>query len=138
MCFSRWSFPYTSCTGFNIWGVSLTHHVLAFILTAEFLLHIPCWLHFYRISLTHPAGCGEFVLHIPSCFISMWGVSLTHPVLVVVVFLFCFLCEELLSSAVYSEDNPLKKKKKKKKKKSCGKAVPGKKCEKVTNQRRKP
>ena len=27
-------------------GVSLTHPVLASFLSGEFLLHIPCWLHF--------------------------------------------------------------------------------------------
>ena len=69
---------------FFIWGVSLTHPVLASFLCREFLLHIPCWLHL----------CGEFPLHIPcwlhfylgsfcytshAGFIFLWGVSLTHP-----------------------------------------------------------
>ena len=84
-------------------GVSLTRPVLALILSADILLHIPCCLHFYRgsfsytsragfifiwgFSLTYPrAGftflCWEFLLHIP-CFFSFFffteGISLTHP-----------------------------------------------------------
>ena len=73
---------------FLTWGVSLTHPVLTFFLCGEFLIHIPCWLLFFE--------CGEFLLHIPcwlcfyvgsfsytsrAGFISIWGVSLTHPVL---------------------------------------------------------
>ena len=39
------SFSYTSRAGFTfLWGVSLTHPVLASFLSGEFLLHIPCWL----------------------------------------------------------------------------------------------
>ena len=72
------SFPYISPAGFIliwwvspkqpmlasffIWGVSLTHPMLTLFLCGEFVLHIPCYLHFYL---------GRF----------MWGVSLTHPVL---------------------------------------------------------
>ena len=49
-------FLYTSRAGFNfIWGVSLTHFVLASILSGEFLLHILFWLIF---------SSGEFLLHI--------------------------------------------------------------------------
>ena len=156
-----------------MWGVSLTHPVLTSLLCGEFLLHIPCCLHFYvgsfsytsravftsmrGVSLTHPVLssllCGEFLLHIPCClhfyvgsfsytsravFTSMWGVSLTHPVLSSLLcgeFLlhipcclhfyvgsfsytsradffftsYIFKCEELFSSADYSENNPLKK-----------------------------
>ena len=90
------SFSYTSQAGFIfIWGVSLTHPVLApfffffffFLLSREFLLHIPCW--FYSIF-------WEFLFHIPSWIhfyarsfsytsrarlIFIWGVSLTHPML---------------------------------------------------------
>ena len=130
------SFPYISSAGFIfiwgvspkqpmlasffIWGVSLTHPMLTLFLCGEFVLHIPCYLHFYLgrfmwgVSLTHPvlpsflSGkvyvgsfsytsrvaficiweglCGEFLLHIPCCLHFylgrfMWGVSLTHPVL---------------------------------------------------------
>ena len=85
----RGSFPYTSRAGF--------------ILSGEFLLHVPCWLHFYRgsfsyvyrtsftfiwgVSLTHPiitlCLCGEFLLHIPCWLVLFICVfSLTHPVLV--------------------------------------------------------
>ena len=96
-----------------MWGVSLTHPVLASFLSGEFLLHIPCWLHFYvgsfpytsrasfifiwGISLTHPIMasflCGEFLLHTPCCLILMQGVSLTLPVLAV----FCLFFKYFLS-----------------------------------------
>ena len=67
------SFSYTSHAGFIfIWGVSLTYPVLASFLTGEFLLHIPCWLHFYLGSFPYTSRAG---------FIFNWGVSLTHPVL---------------------------------------------------------
>ena len=78
------SFSYTSHSCFIfVWGVSLTHPMLAFshsfsssssfiFYSGEFLLHIPCWLHF------HP-GSFSFTSH--SCFIFVWGVSLTHPML---------------------------------------------------------
>ena len=89
------SFSYTSLSGFIfIWGASLTHPTLALIFCAEisytsqvgffffffffflnsgeFLLHIPCWLHFYAESFDDSSRTG---------FISIWGVSLTHPVM---------------------------------------------------------
>ena len=79
-------------------------HVLSWLLflSREFPSHIPCWLHFYLgsfsytsragfismrgVSLTHPKLAtflwGEFLLHIPCCFFYfIWGVSLTHLVL---------------------------------------------------------
>ena len=66
------SFSYTSHTWLIfLWGVSLTHPMLALISSGEFLLHIPCWLQFYlgSFSLTHPVLAsilsGEFLLHIP-------------------------------------------------------------------------
>ena len=73
-----------------ILGVSLTHPILAYFLSVEFLLHVPSWL-FYFIFYS-----GEFLLHIPcwldlylrsfiytpsARFIFLWGVSLTHPAL---------------------------------------------------------
>ena len=75
------SFSYTSCAGFLMCGVSLTHPVLA-SLCVEFLLHILCWLPYvwsfsytscagffvWRVSLTCTvlvSSCGEFLLHIP-------------------------------------------------------------------------
>ena len=100
--FYQGSFSYTSHAGIFIWGLSLTHPVLALILSAVLLCHSPCWLHFYLgsssytsrsgfiliwgVSLTHPALasflCGEFVLLIPCCINFYAGrVSLTHPVL---------------------------------------------------------
>ena len=95
------SFSYTSRAGFIfIWGVSLTHPVLASILSADFLLHITCWLHFYRGSLSYPCRAGFFFLFVfylgslfytsHADFVFMWGVSLTHPVLP------SFLCGEFL------------------------------------------
>ena len=57
---------------FVIERVSLTHLVLASFLSGEFLLHIPCWLHFYLGSFSYTSRAG---------FIFIWGVSLTHPML---------------------------------------------------------
>ena len=90
-------FPYISSAGFIlIWGVSPKQPMLASFLSGEFLLHIPCWLCFYVVSLSYTSRvtfifiweglCGEFLLHIPCCLHFylgrfMWGVSLTHPVL---------------------------------------------------------
>ena len=64
---------YTSQAGFIfIGGVSLTHPVLVLFLCREFLLHIPCCLHFCEGSLSDTSLmpsflCWEFPLHIPSC-----------------------------------------------------------------------
>ena len=55
-----------------IWGVSLTHSVLASFLSRKFLLHIPCRLHFYVGSFSYTSHAD---------FVFMWGVSLTHRVL---------------------------------------------------------
>ncbi len=55
-----------------MWGVSLRHPMLALFLSGEFLLHNPCWLHFYLVSLSYTSR---------AVFIFMQGVSLTHPVL---------------------------------------------------------
>ena len=75
--------------------------VLASFLFGEFLLHIPCWLHFiWGVCLTHPvltlSFYREFFLHIPcyhnfyvgslsytsrAVLIFMKGVSFTHPML---------------------------------------------------------
>ena len=118
-------------SGLNfITWLSLTHaklllllyflFILFYILSGEFLLNIPCWLHFsytsnagficlWGVSLIHPMPASfsnlgsfsdtslavfiltaELLLNIPCCFISIWGVSLTHPVL------FSFLSRESL------------------------------------------
>ena len=82
------SFSYKSRAGFDIiWGVSLTHPVLASILSGEFLLHIPCWLQFYLGSFSYTSRAG-FFFHVGSFsetsragYNFNWGVSLTHPVL---------------------------------------------------------
>ena len=83
-------FSYRSCVSsfflslflflFFILGVSLTHPMLGSFLSGEFLLHIPCWLHFYlgSFSYTSRAGC-VFIYFLFLFFI--WGVSLTHPML---------------------------------------------------------
>ena len=59
-------------------GVSLTHPVLPLFLCGEFLLHIPSCLDFYVRSFSYTSGAGFF----SSSFFSIWGLSLTHPVLV--------------------------------------------------------
>ena len=55
----RRSFSYRSRAGFIcVWGVSLTHPVLASFLCGDFLLHIPCWLHFYVGSFSYTSCAG--------------------------------------------------------------------------------
>ncbi len=49
-------------------GVCHTHPVLAWFLSGVFLLHIPCWFHFYRGSFSYTSGAG---------FGFIWGE--THP-----------------------------------------------------------
>ena len=96
--FYRGSFSYTSRAGFIfIWGVSLTHPVLAaflfifyfYFLSGEFLLHIPCWIYFFVGSFSYTSR-ARFVfffffwgVSLPhrAGFIFIGGVSLTHPVL---------------------------------------------------------
>ena len=57
-----------------ICGVSLTHPMMALFFCGEFLLHIPCCLHFYARSFLLCIPCwlpfyyGEFLLHIPRLF----------------------------------------------------------------------
>ena len=65
-----------------IWGVSLTHPMLASFLFGEFLLHILCWLHFYLGSFFYTSHAG---------FIFLWGVSLKHPELALILCVFFFL-----------------------------------------------
>ena len=55
-----------------IWGVSLTHPMLASFLSGEFLLRIPWWLSF---------SVGSFSYTSRARFTFIWGVSLTHPML---------------------------------------------------------
>ena len=62
--------------------VSLTHPMQALILSADFLLHMPCWFHFYPGNFSYTSRAG---------FIFMRGVSSTHPMPTV------FLCGELRS-----------------------------------------
>ena len=82
------SFSYTSHVGFIfIWGVSLTHPVLASFLSREILLHIQCGLHFYLGSFSYTSTAG---------FIFMWGISLTHPMLAL---FFCGGCFSYTSRA---------------------------------------
>ena len=71
------NFSYRSCVVsllfYFIKGVCLTHPVLAWFLSGVFLLHIPCWFHFYRGSFSYTSRAG---------FVFIWGVSLTHLMLV--------------------------------------------------------
>ena len=106
------SFSYTSHVGFTfLWGVSRTHPlltsflfmsgvslihpVLQSFLSAEFLLHIPCWLFFFFFFFNYlgcfcDTSCAGFFFYLGSFsytsragffFFSLFfsGVSLTHP-----------------------------------------------------------
>ena len=80
------------CLFVFIWGVSVTHPVLASFLSGEFLLQIPCWLYF---SLTHQimacfSNLGSFFYTSRAGLIFIWGVSLKHHMLA------SFLCGEFL------------------------------------------
>ena len=85
---------------FLIWGVSLTHLVLASFLCREFLSHIPYWLYVYLGSFSYTSHASFFLFSFLSVgsfsytsragFISMQGVSLTRPELA------SFLCGEFL------------------------------------------
>ena len=72
--FSMGSFSYTShaCLIF-LWGVSLTHPVLASYLCVELFLNIRYWLYLYL---------GSFSYTSHACFLFLWGVCLTYPELV--------------------------------------------------------
>ena len=125
-------FLYTSHAGFFfMWGVSLTHPVLASFLYGEFLLHIPCWLHFYaaNFSYTFRAGfffsfvsgefvthsalawffCGEFLLHIPWFFCGEFFLHIRCWLLFVLIWglslthpvLASYLCGEFLLHTPY-------------------------------------
>ena len=66
------NFSYRSRAGFLFYQGRLSYTSCAglIFLSGVFLLHIPCWFHFYRgNSLTHPVLglflSGEFLLHIP-------------------------------------------------------------------------
>ena len=98
--FNLGSFYYTSRAGFYVWGVSLTHPMLALYLSGEFFIHIPFWLHFYLGSFSYTShACFNFLWGISYTshvgfffffffFFLFFGVSLTHPVLA------SFLCGE--------------------------------------------
>ena len=112
--FNLGSFSYTSRAGFIfIQGVSLTHPVLALVLSGKFLLHIPCLLFFlWGVSLTHPmmtlflSGelffthpvlalffCRKFLLHIP-CWLHFYLGSFSY--ISHAGFFFLFLSGEFL------------------------------------------
>ena len=117
------SFSYTS-RAVLIFMQAISHMLPSF-LRREFVWHIPCCLRFYAGSFSYTSHvgfflCGEFLLHIPSWLLFMWGVCITDPELTSLpcrefllhipcwlLFCCCCWCEELLSSAVYSEDSPL-------------------------------
>ena len=50
--------------------------MLTLILFGEFLLHIPCWLHWYAGSFSYTFRAG---------FTIVWGVSVTHPMLALIL-----------------------------------------------------
>ena len=125
--FYRGSFSYTPRAGFTLmYGISLTHPMLPPFLCMEF--------------------AGSFSYIFQAAFLFMWGVSITYPMLVsfyarnfpihpeltfLYVGSFSYTsragigwCEQLVSSAVYSEDNPVTNK-------SWVEAGPGEKCEKI-------
>ena len=67
------SFSYRSRAGFIfLWGVSLTHPVLASFLSGEFLLHIPFFSFFFFFLFFFKSR--EFLLHIP-CWLLFHVVS---------------------------------------------------------------
>ena len=94
---------------FLIWGVTLTHPSIAFFFFGsfsykshagffspsflsffsfrEFLLHIPWWLHFYLGCFSYTFGTAFFFFFFFFSFF-IWGVSLTHSMLVL------FFCGE--------------------------------------------
>ena len=75
------SFSYTSIAGFIfIWGVSLTHPMLASFLSGEFLLHIPGWIYFSVGSFSCTSHAAFFFFLVFLLFL-IWGVFLTQPVL---------------------------------------------------------
>ena len=83
------NFSYTSHACFIfLWRVSLTHAGLFCLfyfsfLSGEFLLHIPCWLHFYLGSLLYTYFCLGSFLHILG-----W---------LILSLIFFFFCGEFLS-----------------------------------------
>ena len=95
--FYRRSFSYTCRAGFIfIWGVSLTHPVLASFLSGVFLLQIPRWFHFHAGSFSYTSRAVVVVVFKSHAsfffnrrsfsytfrvgFIFLWGVSLTHSI----------------------------------------------------------
>ena len=121
------SFSYTPHSGFIfIWGVSLTHPMLALFFCGKFPLHIPRWLHFFfllgsfscmsqagfifllGVSITHPVlasffNLGSFSDTSHHGFIFIWEVSLTHPVLAYFVLLGVSLAHPILALFVSGE-----------------------------------
>ena len=70
--FNLGSFSFSSYAGFIfMWGVFLTHPVLASFLSGEFLLYIPYWLHFYLARCSYISRAG---------FVIIWGASPKHAV----------------------------------------------------------
>ena len=93
------SFSFTSRAGFIFMhGDSPTHLVLASFLSGEFLLHIPCCIHFFLffrgVCLTHPVLasilCGEFLLHIP-CWFHFYLGSFSYTPRAGIIFILFFI-----------------------------------------------
>ena len=57
-------------SSFFIWGASLSHSMLALFFCVKFLFHIPCWLNFYPGSFSYTSQAG---------FNFISGLSLTYP-----------------------------------------------------------
>ena len=100
------SFSYTSCLGFVylffylffIWGVKKpvpSRTGFFFLLLGEFLLHIPCWVHFYR-------GCFSYTPVMTSFSFFIWGFYLTYPVLLFFFFFFLVSLSLYLGSFSYT------------------------------------
>ena len=66
-----------------MWGVSLRHPMLALFLSEEFLLHIPCWLHFSVGSFSYTSRAGFFYFYFfifaVGCFSGVQSSLKTNP-----------------------------------------------------------
>ena len=93
--FNLGSFSYTTHAGFMfIWGVSLKHSMLPSFSSGEFLLHIPCWLHFCLGSFFYASNAGFTFIwgETPTSYTSRAGSFLSGKfVLHIPCWLYCFL-----------------------------------------------
>ena len=96
------SFSYTSHAGFFYVG-TFSNTTLALFFYGDFLLHIPCWLFlffYWGVSLTDTVLASIYQVSFSYTsrvgFIFIWGVCLTHPMLVWYPMLVWFYCGEFL------------------------------------------